>query len=262
MAVTGLIKLATLLSGPRSRIEGGLYRLSKQSGRLEHLRGIYKDQPMLVVGNGPSLNNTPLDDFAGIPSIGMNKIDLLFPRTTWRPSLICCTNDLVVRQHWKVWSSLNIPVFLSWKTRWHIPSSARPGFEYFLNFPTPDFSDDASHGLGWGHTVTYAALQLAFFMGANPVVLFGVDHSFKQNSGSSGDYEKRVGPDINHFDPNYFAPGALWGLANVEGNERDYIRARDRYEAENRRIYDATVDGKLEVFPKISIAQAREILGK
>lgn len=262
MDITYLIKLGTLLSGPRSRIEGLLYRANKKSHRLVPWKDCLQGQPMLVVGNGPSLNQTPLDDFAHVPSIGMNKIDLLFPRTKWRPSLICCTNDIVVRQHWAAWQNLEIPIFLSWKTRWHIPSSQRSSFGYFLNLPTPDFSPDAARGLGWGHTVTYAALQLAFFMGANPVVLFGVDHSFVQEKGTSGDYERRVGPDVNHFDPNYFAAGTLWGLANLEGNERDYMRAKLGFEASKRSILDATVNGKLEVFPKISLDEARSIFAQ
>lgn len=260
MSVAHLIKLATLLSGPRSRIEGALYRAGKKNKSLLPWKDRFKGQPMLVVGNGPSLNQTPLDEFCHVPSIGMNKIDLLFSRSPWRPSLVCCTNDIVVRQHWRAWQALNIPILLSWKSRWHIPMSHRNQFDYFLNLPSPDFSPNAAQGLGWGHTVTYAALQLAFFMGCDPVVLFGVDHSFVQGKGASGDYERRIGPDMNHFDPNYFAAGSLWGLANLEGNERDYMRARLGYQSAGRRIFDATVGGKLEIFPKISLDEARDLL--
>ncbi|MDP6075069.1 MAG: hypothetical protein QGI26_08775, partial [Myxococcota bacterium] len=67
---------------------------------------------MLIVGNGPSLNSTPLDDFSHIPAIGMNKIDLLYPRVEWRPSLVICTNNLVIQQHAESLASSTVPVYL------------------------------------------------------------------------------------------------------------------------------------------------------
>ena len=54
------------------------YGLLYNAKRLKSLKNFYKDMPMIVVGNGPSLNVTPLDDYIDIPSIGMNKINLLF----------------------------------------------------------------------------------------------------------------------------------------------------------------------------------------
>jgi hypothetical protein len=78
----------------------------------------HKGGPILVVGNGPSLNETPLEEFADLPAIGMNKIDLLFSRTTWRPSLIVCVNNLVAQQNRAAFAAIDIPVFLAWKCRW------------------------------------------------------------------------------------------------------------------------------------------------
>ena len=189
----------------------------------------------------------------------MNKIDLLFPRTTWRPTVIMCTNDSVVQRHWKKWLTLNTPVFLNWKSRWFVPRKVRKQFPYFLTVNKRDFSHDLPKGFGRVHTVTYAALQFAYWCGADPVVIFGVDHSFVQ-SNKSDLYERRVGADVNHFDPNYFAAGTLWGTANLEGDEDDYRLSLAAFQAGNRRIYDATIGGKLDVFPKITLDEARAIL--
>jgi len=111
----------------------------------------HKGGPILVVGNGPSLNETPLEEFADLPAIGMNKIDLLFSRTTWRPSLIVCVNNLVAQQNRAAFAAIDIPVFLAWKCRWFMGGTTGRHLHYFKNRPTLDFSKDvaqwvAAHG--------------------------------------------------------------------------------------------------------------------
>lgn len=210
---------------------------------------------MLVVGNGPSLNKTPLDAFRGVPSIGMNKIDLIYPRTTWRPNFVVCMNSMVVRQHWAEWLMQDTPVFVNWSARRNIPLRHRGRFNFFYNRFGRSFSLDPPSGLGASETVTYAALQLAFFSGANPVIIVGVDHSF-QNSGKKLHYERWKGPDVNHFDANYFKDGSLWGVPDLQGSEDAYCRALRAFRESGREIYDATIGGKLDVFPKIDIKEA------
>jgi hypothetical protein len=222
---------------------------------LEKAKAQYAGKPMLIVGNGPSLNGTPLDGFANVNSIGMNKIDLIFDRVKWRPSFIVCTNNLVVKQHSQTMVQHGIPCYLSWKSRWFIPLSLRKNFTFFLNETDSDFRRSVVDGVGVSGTVTYTALQLAHHLGANPVVLVGVDHSFS-TTGNANEIQKREGDDPNHFDPNYFADGQYWGVPNLPMSEVGYHNARREFEKDGRRVYDATVGGKLEVFDKISIEEA------
>jgi len=222
------------------------------------MKGRYADQPILIVGNGPSLNKTPLEKFEGVASIGMNKIDLIFPRTTWRPSMIFCSNTMVVRQHQTTFRSTKIPLYLSWKSRWFI-RKRNPDIFYFNQFQTSEFQCDAAVGISAGATVTYAALQFAYYMGANPVIIVGVDHKFDKNSDSLV-YEKREGADTNHFDPNYFPAGSLWGLPLLAQSEVNFEEARKAFERDGRYVFDATIGGKLDVFQKISIDDALEII--
>jgi hypothetical protein len=88
-----------------------------------------------------------------------------------------------------------------------------------------------------------------------------VDHSFKY-PGSKQTYQKREGPDPNHFDPNYFKVGTYWGTPDLDQCERDYGLARRAFEADGRKVYDATVGGKLEVFEKVELARAYQLVGK
>ena len=53
---------------------------------------------VLLVCNGPSLNKVDLNKFRSIKGYGLNKINLIFPRTNWRPSAIFVINGFVFRQ--------------------------------------------------------------------------------------------------------------------------------------------------------------------
>lgn len=251
--------LLRLTKPARYRFDEWLYRRSNEGARLEPLSNIYQDQPILVVGNGPSLNKTPLDAFAHIPAIGMNKIDLIYKRVAWRPSLVICTNNLVVKQHRSSFANSEVPVYLAWKSRWFMPPRSAPNVKYFDSSLDETFSTDITRRVGSAPTVTYAALQFAYFTGANPVMIVGVDHSFDK----TGDhvYDKREGPDSNHFDPNYFASGSLWGLPNLDASEIAYARAREAFERDGRKVLDATIGGKLEIFDKIDINEAIALAG-
>ena len=84
---------------------------------------------------------------------------------------------------------------------------------FYLNDSNVDFSDDPSVRVGSAGTVSYAVLQFAVFVRANPIIIVGIDHNFKGvEQIDAHKIEKRKGDDENHFDPNYFAHGQLWGI--------------------------------------------------
>lgn len=255
MGVTVLSRLVAVTRPIRYEWDAWTFRRSVDTGPLRALSGSLANRPCLVVGNGPSLNNTPLDKFANIPAIGTNKIDLLFNRIQWRPSLLVCVNNIVVKQHADNFARTEIPVFLSWKSRYHLRSDQRHRVNFFLSLPTDRFSTDIVQGVGFGSTVTYTALQFAYYMGANPVIIVGVDHSFSV-TGNPHQIARRQGADQNHFDPNYFKAGTYWALPDLEDSERAYARARAAFESAGRRIVDATIGGQLRVFDKVSIEDA------
>ncbi len=53
---------------------------------LREYKNIHEGERVFIVGNGPSLNETPLEDLQNEFTIGINKIDLIYGETTWRPS--------------------------------------------------------------------------------------------------------------------------------------------------------------------------------
>ena len=97
-------------------------------------------------------------------------------------------------------------------------------------------------------------MQIAYYMGFKRVFLIGIDHNFKA-SGKPNEKQLLKGEDQNHIIPNYFG-GKEWQLPDLEASELSFLHARFRYQRSERQIIDATVDGKLTIFPKISYKEA------
>ena len=114
------------------------------------------------------------------------------------------------------------------------------------------FSCDPRVSIHQGATVTYVALQIAYYLGFSKVALVGCDHNFA----TKGPAHKLVvsgETDPNHFDPRYFSGGDLWQLPSIAESEESYLRAKRFYEYDQRIIYNCTFGGKLELYPRISL---------
>jgi hypothetical protein len=220
--------------------------------RLAALKDIHRGQRAFIIGNGPSLRQTDLTKLRGEFTFGMNRIYILFPELGFTTTYFLSINDLVIEQSVGEILALPMPKFLTWRSYRFFPSDLQPSTLNFLytTYTGPNFACNAAGRLWEGATVTYVALQLAFHMGFEQVILIGVDHSFV----SKGEANKTVtsqGDDPNHFAPNYFGKGFRWQLPDLDTSERAYRMAKKAYEADGRQVLDATVGGKLTVFPKI-----------
>lgn len=227
--------------------------------QLGAYKNIHQGKRCFILGNGPSLKQTDLSPLNGEFTIGMNRIYLLFPEMGFTTTYFLSVNDLVIEQCVEEILDLPIPKFLSWRSHKFLPGSlARSNGSLveiqlvFLHttYTGPRFAPDARQRLWEGATVTYVALQLAFHMGFDPVILIGVDHSFTSQGKPNTTVVSR-GDDSDHFDSRYFGAGFRWQLPDLEMSERAYTMARRAYENAGRRVLDATIGGKLTVFPKI-----------
>lgn len=221
--------------------------------RLAELRDIHKGKRAFIIGNGPSLKKTDLTKLENEFTFGMNRIYLLFPDLGFTTTYFCSINDLVIEQFADDILALPMPKFLAWRSRRHFAKDLRlsntPTFIY-TSYTGPRFAQNVVGRVWEGATVTNLALQLAFHMGFEKVILIGVDHNFT----SKGEANKIVvsdGDDPNHVSPNYFGRGVKWQLPDLDTSEIGYIMAREAYREAGREIVDATIDGKLTVFPKV-----------
>ena len=221
--------------------------------RLAALNDIHRGKRAFIIGNGPSLRQTDLTKLKNEFTFGMNRIYLLFPELGFSTTYLVSINDLVIEQCADEMSALELPKFLAWRSHRHfsrqLPLTQLPTFLY-TTYTGPGFSRDVRGRVWEGATVTNVALQLAFHMGFQQVILIGVDHNFA----SKGDANKTVvstGDDPNHFSPAYFGKGFRWQLPDLDTSEIGYAFARDAYRDTGREVLDATIGGKLTIFPKV-----------
>jgi hypothetical protein len=240
----------------------GQHTLARQTNRewresLERLR-TYRDRHAgkrcFIIGNGPSLRGMDLSPLKNELTFGLNRIYLLFPELGFTTSYLVSVNDLVLEQCAAEIAALPLPKFVTWRARrWFDVPADNPDSLVYLDtdYTGPeDFAANAEGRIFEGFTVTYVALQLAFYMGFEEAVLIGVDHNFA-TKGPANATVTSTGDDPNHFAPGYFGKGFRWQLPDLEGSERAYRLAAQAYQAAGRRVVDATVGGKLAIFSKV-----------
>lgn len=208
----------------------------------------------IIIGNGPSLRETDLTLLQGELTFGLNRIYLAFDELGFHTTFLVAINELLISQVAGDFSEVESQTFLRWSSRGAFNGTSR-NYVFLQPRRTLDFMTDTRHGVCEGATVTYVAMQLAFHMGFSKVVLIGVDHNFV-TQGPPHEVIEGSGPDPNHFHPDYFGPGFRWQLPDLVTSERAYSLAKDTYEKSGRTIIDATVGGKLDVFPKFDLATA------
>jgi hypothetical protein len=219
--------------------------------RLVELKDIHKGQRAFIIGNGPSLKQTDLTRLKDECTFGLNRIYLMFPELGFGTTYFVSVNDLVIEQCISDISALPMPKFLSWRSHRFFSKGPLPATFLYTTYDSPAFARDVRHRVWESATVTYVALQLAFHMGFEQIILVGVDH----NSNVSGKANSTVvsqGDDPNHFHPGYFGKGFRWQLPDFDTSEIGYGLARQAFEAAGREVLDATIDGKLTIFRKVN----------
>jgi hypothetical protein len=103
-------------------------------------------------------------------------------------------------------------------------------------------------------------LQLAFYMGFSEVYLIGMDFSYAvpQSTTIEGANYTSNEDDPNHFHPEYFGKGKKWHDPMLDRVAMNYEKAKEAFGADGRTIYNATVGGKLEIFPRTEYASLFE----
>ena len=119
------------------------------------------------------------------------------------------------------------------------------------------------------NTVTITLLQIAAIMGFTEIFLIGCDTNYTI-PGTVIQQGARVQPvsderllltstaddDPNHFAPDYFGRGRKWHHPKVEQMLAHYLLAKQVLDSAGIAVYNATVGGKLDIFPRIDYRKA------
>jgi len=228
---------------------------------LYSLKNKHKGKRCFIIGNGPSLNACDLTMLKDEVTFGFNSIFLNFEKMGFAPTYYIVEDCLVAEDRSKeieafkgcykfFGNHLNYCLKPNENTFW---LNVIMNYNEYENFP--HFSNDFVRRLWVGGTVTYLALQMAYYMGFTEVYMIGYDHSYTiPNSADLNTQTARITSnesDPNHFHPDYFGKGYRWHDPRVDRMELSYKRAKKVFEKDGRKILNATVGGKLEVFERV-----------
>ena len=217
---------------------------------LENYKNKHAGERCFLIANGPSLKKIDFSLLKDEFTIGLNRIYIMQNENGFVPNYLCCIDmEAQLLPFKEEYENLTMPCFFNWNVRHKYIK--RENQCYVKDKLKPSFSKDiATEGYGTGTSVTYMAMQLAYYMGFTELYLIGKDHSYN-TSEKSGTAIKSTGTESNHFIKGYYKPGMKWFAPDLESEEYSYRLARKAFEEEGKIIRDATIGGKLEVFDKI-----------
>lgn len=217
----------------------------RHKAKLASFHNIHKGKRCFIIANGPSLKDTDLSLLKDEYTIGMNRIYL----NGFKPNYLAVVDiDIQLMQFKEDYDELEMLKFFSWNTRKHFTD--KDNLIYIRSDYKPQFSTDLTKTSWGGHSVTNICIQLAYFMGFTEVYLVGKDHSYNV-TGVPGAKVKSDGKEGNHFIKGYYKNGMSWRIPDYKGEELAYSMALDAFKKGGRKIYDATINGNLKIFPKV-----------
>lgn len=248
--------------------------------KFEDYKNFYRNERCFLMGNGPSLLQMDLEKLRNEYVFGFNKCYLLYDSISWRPSFYAAVDTLVLPDIADELNQLtsgfpNTQYFFPLKYYFNKTIFHRDNTIWFQQIGTsiyglPDsyFSTNALEFIRSPNTVVITGLQLAVYMGFNPIYLIGCDTNYvipdnvtkEKTMLDVATGEKIEGYEIlsnsdndpNHFSPNYFGSGSKWHAPNVNGMIFGYQMAKQVCDRLDVRVLNATVGGMLEVFPRIN----------
>lgn len=210
----------------------------------------YRGETCVIIGNGPSMRGFDLARLDGYKCFCLNRGYLMWQAQGRTPDFLVAVNDLVLTQFTDDIRRAGRARFVPWDA--FALFKETPDTAFIETLWQPRFHTNIRSGTWMGGTVTFTTMQIAYHMGFSRVILIGVDHSF-QHEGAANEELLMREADPNHFDPNYFGPGTRWLAPDLVTSEIGYRIAKKAFEADGRKIVDATEGGQLRVFDRVCL---------
>lgn len=239
--------------------------------RIAKLGGKYEGKRCFVMGNGPSLNEMDLSPLKNEVTIGSNGIFKVFDSLGIQTTFYTMEDQAQIEDRRHDLGKIDGPLrIFPLRSAYCIPQREDTIFVNLVedSYPKhrykdlyPQFSPDFAASVYLGSTVTYFNLQLAFHLGCDPVYLIGVDHDYGELTKlfppgkievTREVYEKLKGI---HMADGYHKIGGKFGVPYVEEQEKAYRKARESFEADGRKILNAGLNSKLDIFERADFSE-------
>lgn len=229
---------------------------------LKKYHNIHKGERCFIIGTGPSLTASDLDKLKGEITFGSNRIFEIFSQTEWRPTYYMNQDYRLIRKFKDEIKELKVKrKFMPIEAMKHF--SDNNDISYFVLrhkdfYPNnADFSTCIDHFIGQGFTVTYGAIQMAYYMGFSEVYLLGIDHNYSISLNEKGIPVMQT--DVNDYFKGSNASNEGLNLPRVVESTMAYMTARKFADAHSEfEIYNATRGGKLEAFDRVDLDEVLE----
>lgn len=231
---------------------------------MKESKDIHKGERCFILATGPSLNKLDLSKLKNEYTIGVNGIYKLADEIDL--NYFIYVSDWYWKNHVEGMKNLNcdrkfLPVDIKKYLESDYPTSwinvLRP--RYFTRFGYPlevpsFFSKQPEEFFTAGGTVIFLALQLAYYMGFQEVIVLGLDHSYKKddfkNKKHGGYYYDTSKGDNAHFDKDY-NPDDIKYHVDLEAMENSYKASKEVFELDDRKILNASPGTMLDTFEKV-----------
>ena len=211
----------------------------------------HKNEKCFVVGNGPSLDKIDLKAVNDYISIGCNSI---FMHKTFTPTYYTAEDWTFISNYFQYINNWKGPRYKFVAKRFSSNFIKGDDVVYidFIRYKQdPDditsynFVDKEKGIFYWGGTVTVLLLQLAYYMGCNPIYLIGVDHVDSDSKNP-----------LKHFKDDTTQFTRPFNETKVSRLNYGYKTAERYLSSKGIKVFNATPNSKLEIFKKIDFEDA------
>jgi len=224
--------------------------------KINEFHDKHKGQRCFVVGTGPSLNKTKLELLENEIVFGVNTFYKAMKQYTVPCTYYLLGDFHVLEDHYKEVLSLDVTLFLGGRaTKTYLDNRDEYNkiqqHEPILIRKFADLRDtynwkikDLTKGAYACHQVVCdLGLQVPYHMGFSEVYLLGCDCDYSKGQHFDGEKFSFINPTTEKY----------WSETFLE-----YESIKQGYEADGRKIFNATPGGKLEVFDRVHL---EDVLG-
>ena len=205
------------ISKSKRNVENSIERIiffeKENVTRLKRLKNKYQGKRVFLIGNGPSLNLTPLYFLKDEYTMVFNRFNIMLERLNWKPTFYMVCDSVVAKDMSKEINDIVPMVKYAFFPDIHTDGTnfkkfilskenviwLQPYFKgFYTNLPY----------ISLGGTVAFAAMQVLIYLGFKEIILLGVDMNYKLHMGVKNLGKSEItalqDDDPNHFDPRYF----------------------------------------------------------